>query len=111
MRNKEGRVLGLIGGLGPGATVYYYNGLLAAHKAQGRVARMLIAHADVDHGRPLAEANKLDELARYLNGFIDATAAGGARDGGDRRRDAAHLLGAAPAAVAHSADRHGVDRR
>jgi aspartate racemase len=78
MPEKEGRVLGLIGGLGPGATVYYYNELIAAHKAQGRVARMLIAHADVDHGRPLAEAGKLDELARYLNGFIDATAAGGA---------------------------------
>jgi aspartate racemase len=78
MSGKEGRILGLVGGLGPGATVYYYNGLIAAHKAQGRVARMLIAHADVDHGRPLAEAGKLDELARYLNGFIDATAAGGA---------------------------------
>src|SRR6185295_12206940 len=78
MSGKEGRCLGLIGGLGPGATVHYYRGLLAAHAAQGRVARMLIAHADVDHGRPLAEANKLDELARYLNGFIDATAAGGA---------------------------------
>ena len=71
-------MLGLVGGLGPNATVYYYNGLIAAHKAQGRVARMLIAHADVDHGRPLAEAGKLDALARYLNGFIDATAAGGA---------------------------------
>ena len=78
MRNKEGRVLGLVGGLGPNATVYYYNGLIAAHRAQGRVARMIIAHADVDHGRPLAEAGKLDELARYLNGFIDSTAAGGA---------------------------------
>ena len=78
MSSKEGRILGLVGGLGPGATVYYYNGLLAAHKAQGRVARMLIAHADVDHGRPLAEANKLDELAHYLNDFIDATVAGGA---------------------------------
>ncbi len=78
MNGREGRCLGLIGGLGPGATVYYYRGLLAAHAAQGRVARMLIAHADVDHGRPLAEANKLDELARYLAGFIDSTAAGGA---------------------------------
>ena len=78
MAGREGRVLGLVGGLGPNATVYYYNGLIAAHKAQGRVARMIIAHADVDHGRPLAEAGKLDELARYLNGFIDATAAGGA---------------------------------
>ena len=78
MSGKEGRCLGLIGGLGPGATVHYYRGLLAAHAAQGRVAHMLIAHADVDHGRPLAEAGKLDELARYLNGFIDSTAAGGA---------------------------------
>ena len=75
---RRPRCLGLIGGLGPGATVHYYRGLLAAHEAQGRVARMLIAHADVDHGRPLAEASKLDELARYLNGFIDSTAAGGA---------------------------------
>lgn len=78
MSNKEGRILGLVGGLGPNATIYYYNALLTAHKAQGRVARMLIAHADVDHGRPLAEAGKLEELAHYLNGFIDATAAGGA---------------------------------
>jgi aspartate racemase len=78
MTGKEGRVLGLIGGLGPGATVHYYRGLIAAHEAQGRVARMLIAHADVNHGRPLAEANKLDELARYLNGFIESMAAGGA---------------------------------
>jgi aspartate racemase len=76
--NREARILGLIGGLGPAATVHYYNGLLAAHKAQGRVARMLIAHADVDHARPLAEANRLDELACYLNGLIERTAAGGA---------------------------------
>src|SRR3954452_8076320 len=79
MRNeKEGRLLGLVGGLGPNATVYYYNGLIAAHKARGAVARMIIAHADVEHGRPLAEAGKLDELARYLNGFIDSMAAGDA---------------------------------
>jgi aspartate racemase len=76
--SQEGRCLGLIGGLGPGATVHYYRELLAAHAAQDRVARMLIAHADVNHARPLAEAGKLDELARYLNGFIDSTAAGGA---------------------------------
>jgi len=76
--SKEARLLGLIGGLGPGATVHYYRGLIAAHAAQGRVARMLVAHADVDRARPLAEANALDELARYLNGFIAATAAGGA---------------------------------
>lgn len=78
MSAKEGRCLGLIGGLGPGATVHYYRGLIAAHEAAGRVARMIIAHADVNRARPLAEANKLDELARYLNGFIESTAAGGA---------------------------------
>src|SRR4051812_47793231 len=77
-RSKEGRILGLIGGLRPGATVPYYRGLIAAHNAAGRVARMLIAHADVDRGRPLAEAGKLDELACYLNGFVDSMAAGGA---------------------------------
>src|SRR3954469_14031671 len=79
LRNeKEGPLLGLVGGPGPNASVYCFNGLIAAHKARGAVARMLIAHADVDHGRPLAEAGKLDELARYLNRFIDAMAAGGA---------------------------------
>ena len=76
--SRQARCLGLIGGLGPGATVHYYRGLLAAHEAQGRVARMLIAQADVNHARPLAEANKLDELARYLAGLIESTAAGGA---------------------------------
>lgn len=74
----EERCLGLIGGLGPGATVHYYRALIAAHEAKGYVARMLIAHADVNHARPLAEANKLDELARYLAGFVESTALGGA---------------------------------
>lgn len=78
MSEKEGRCLGLIGGLGPGATVHYYGKLVAAHEAQGYVPRMLIAHADVNHGRSLAEANKLDELARYLAGFVASTVAGGA---------------------------------
>src|SRR5262245_5048311 len=76
--SREGRLLGLIGGLGPGATVHYYRGLIAAHAAQGRVARMLVAHADVDRARPMAEANALDDLALYLNGLIEQTAAGGA---------------------------------
>lgn len=75
---QEARCLGLIGGLGPGATVHYYRKLIAAHEAQGRTARMLIAHADVDHARALAEAKDLDGLARYLAGLIQSTAAGGA---------------------------------
>ncbi len=78
MTNREGRCLGLIGGLGPGATIHYYRQLLAAHEARGRVARMLIAHADVNRARALAEDKKLDELAGYLSGLIESMAAGGA---------------------------------
>ena len=76
--SRQGRRLGLIGGLGPAATVYYYRGLIAAHAAAGYNANMLIAQADVDRARPMAEANDLDGLARYLNGFIRQLAAGGA---------------------------------
>jgi aspartate/glutamate racemase len=71
---------------------------------------MLIAHADVNHARPLAEADELDELARYLNGFIDATAAGGAEMAAIVAITP-HICGrATSAAAAHSADRHGRDR-
>ena len=76
--SAEGRCLGLVGGLGPGATMHYYRGLIAAHEAAGRVPRMLIAHADVNRARTLAESKRLDELARYLSGLIASTAAGGA---------------------------------
>lgn len=78
MTGQEGRCLGLIGGLGPGATVHYYRALLAAHEKRGHVARMLVAHADVNRARALAEDKKLDELAIYLCGLIESTAAGGA---------------------------------
>jgi len=74
----ESRCLGLVGGLGPGATVYYYRALLAAHAAQDRVARMLIAHADVNRVHALAGANDRDALARYLAGIIGSLKAGGA---------------------------------
>jgi aspartate racemase len=76
--SRQGRCLGLIGGLGPAATVYYYRGLIAAHAAAGYAARMLIAQADVDAARPMAEANDLAGLARYLNGFVEQLAGGGA---------------------------------
>jgi aspartate racemase len=75
---KDGRCLGLIGGLGPGATVYYYRGLLAAHEAVGRTARLLIAHADVNRVRAFVENGDRDGLARYLASFISSLAAGGA---------------------------------
>ena len=75
---KEGRCLGLIGGLGPGATVYYYRALLAAHEEAGRVPRLLIAHVDVNRVRGFAENGDRAGLAVYLASFISSLAAGGA---------------------------------
>lgn len=74
----QGRCLGLIGGLGPGATVHYYREIVAAHAAQNRVPRLLIAHADVGRVYAFAGAGDFDGLARYLNGFLAGMAAGGA---------------------------------
>jgi aspartate racemase len=76
--SNEGRCLGLIGGLGPGATIHYYRELVAAHAARDRVARMLIAHADVNRVLGLAGAKDLDGLARYLADIIASLKAGGA---------------------------------
>ena len=78
MSAKEGRCLGLIGGLGPGATVHYYRELLAAHEAQARVPRMLIAHADVNRVMAAAGAKDFGGLAGYLAGLIGNLKAGGA---------------------------------
>src|SRR5262245_5219298 len=75
---KAGRCLGLIGGLGPGATVHYYQGLLATHAAAESVPRLLIAHADLDEVRTFVEKDDRASLAGYLAGFVSRLAAGGA---------------------------------
>jgi aspartate racemase len=75
---KEGRCLGLIGGLGPGATVHYYRELLAAHEKRARVPRLLITHADINRVYASVTAKDFDALARYLASLIGDMAAGGA---------------------------------
>ncbi|MDP2378262.1 aspartate/glutamate racemase family protein [Reyranella sp.] len=70
--------VGLIGGLGVGATVHYYEKIAAACKARGMVPDLVIAHADVDIGQGLVRAGKLDELADYLASFIERMARAGA---------------------------------
>jgi aspartate racemase len=78
MAGTEARCLGLIGGLGPGATVLYYRELIAAIEKQGRVPRLLIAHADINAVYAAVTAKDYDALARYLAGLIANMAAGGA---------------------------------
>jgi aspartate racemase len=70
--------VGIVGGLGVGATVHYYERIAAACKARGVVPDLVIVHADVDYGQGLVRAGKLDELADYLAAFIDRMGRAGA---------------------------------
>ena len=75
---KLGRCLGLVGGLGPGATVHYYRELVAAHERQERSLRILIAHADIGRVYAAVNAKDFEGLARYFADIIADMAAGGA---------------------------------
>ncbi|HUK16212.1 MAG TPA: aspartate/glutamate racemase family protein [Bryobacteraceae bacterium] len=68
------RNLGVIGGLGPGATVQYYQQLAKANPGE-----MLIVHADMDRVREAVERNDLDGLAGYLARLVERLAEGGAQ--------------------------------
>lgn len=67
------RNLGLIGGLGPGATVHYYQEL-----AKTRPGELLIVHADVDRVLRDVEQGDRTGLAEYLARLIERLANGGA---------------------------------
>lgn len=70
--------VGIVGGLGVGATVHYYERVAAAAKARGFSPDLVIVHADVEHGQALIRAGRLDALADYLTGFIERLARAGA---------------------------------
>jgi aspartate racemase len=78
---KEWRSLGLIGGLGVGATVHYYQSIVEACTTQGLVPKLFIAHADVARVLSSVRDGKLVELAQYLAGFAESLAAAGASIG------------------------------
>lgn len=70
--------LGLIGGLGVGATVIYYQGITAACAARGIVPAVTIAHAHAPNALSLVTAGRIGELARYLAGFAGELGRAGA---------------------------------
>jgi aspartate racemase len=70
--------VGIVGGLGVGATVHYYENIARACKARGMVPDLVIIHADVDYGQRLVRAGELDKLAEYLASFINRLACAGA---------------------------------
>jgi len=75
---SETRHCGLIGGLGVGATILYYEGIAAACAAKGVVPRMTIAHANAPTALAHVQADRIIELADYLTGFVRELQAAGA---------------------------------
>jgi aspartate racemase len=75
---KTGRCLGLVGGLGVGATVHYYEKLAKAHEARGCALDVVIAHAETPRVFEYVQAGDRNGLAEYLNGYIRRLKAAGA---------------------------------
>src|ERR1700722_19616714 len=73
-----GRCIGLIGGLGVGASVYYYQELAKAHAARGRVLNLAMVHRHVDRVLGAVQAGDKDGLASYLAALIARLASAGA---------------------------------
>ena len=74
----SGASVGIVGGLGVGATVHYYERITARCKARRISPDLVIVHADVEHGQSLVRAGRLDALADYLAGFIERLGRAGA---------------------------------
>ena len=79
MSDRPLRCLGLIGGLGVGATVYYYQELVKAHAAHGCIPNLVIVHADMQRVLKHAAAGETTELAVYLAELIERMARAGAQ--------------------------------
>jgi len=73
-----GLTVGLIGGLGVGAAVHYYQALAKAHERRHLPLHLLMAHADVDTVVRHVQANRLEDLANYFASLIGQLKAGGA---------------------------------
>jgi aspartate racemase len=73
-----GRCIGLIGGLGVGASAYYYQELAKIHAARGRVMNLVMAHAHVDRVLGAVQAGDKEGLALYLAALIARLKAAGA---------------------------------
>jgi hypothetical protein len=66
-QSSHGRRLGLVGGLGVGATIHYYQELVKAHALRDCVPELLIIHADVTRVLAYAGIGLTRQLAEYLS--------------------------------------------
>jgi aspartate racemase len=72
------KCIGLIGGLGVGAGIHYYQELAKAHTARGRALNLVMIHAHMDRVRGAVEAGDKNGLASYLAALIASLKAAGA---------------------------------
>ena len=78
---NEGRCLGLVGGLGVGATIHYYRKLAEAHEEHGRPLDIVIVHAETSRIFEYVLAADPRGMAEYLNSFLRRLKAAGAEVG------------------------------
>jgi len=74
----KSRCLGLIGGLGVGATVHYYEKLAKGCEKLGFELDIVITNAQTSRVFEYVEAGNRDGLAEYLNSYIQRMKAAGA---------------------------------
>src|SRR6185437_9817314 len=70
--------IGLIGGIGPAATEFYYRGLIDRHAAAGTTPDLTIVHADVREMAANLASNNAQRQAEIFAGLIRRLAAAGA---------------------------------
>ncbi len=73
--------IGLLGGLGVGAAVFYYEKLAAAFVDRGVQGGLIMSHADIGRAYTLVQQGEMDALARYLNEHLDMLAKAGCEIG------------------------------
>lgn len=78
MADEISRHFGLIGGLGVGATVIYYEAIAASCAARQVVPRITMTHANAPTALALVTAGRIDDMASYLANFANEAASAGA---------------------------------
>lgn len=75
---NQSKHCGLVGGLGVGATVLYYQAIAAACAERNVIPRLTMANAHAPTALALVQAGRIEDLATYLAGFVGELAASGA---------------------------------
>ena len=68
--------IGLIGGIGPAATEFYYRGLVRAHAKENRKMSLTIVHADTREMVANMEAGENEKQARIFASYAEQLKAG-----------------------------------